>query len=93
MAATVPASSTEYLHIPVTDGSAGIPGEIAVIASCNEPVEADWKSATWDDGSYKLLLGPDGDLTLTAGTYTAWVRLDAAPENVVRRSGPVRVGV
>lgn len=91
--ATVPASSTEFLHIPVADGSGSIPGEIAVISSCNEPVETDWKDATWDDGSYKLLVGPAGDLTLTAGTYTAWVRLDAPPEKVVRRSGPVRVGV
>jgi hypothetical protein len=90
--ATVPASSTEYLHIPVADGSASIPGEIAVIASCDEPEETDWKPATWDDGSYKLLIGPSGDLTLTAGTYTAWVRLDAPPEMVVRRSGAVRVG-
>ncbi|MFD9949708.1 hypothetical protein ACFWYW_55520 [Nonomuraea sp. NPDC059023] len=90
--ANLPASSKEYLHIPVTDGSSGIPGEIAVIASCNEPQEADWKAATWDSGAYKLLIGPGGTLTLAAGTYTAWVRLTAAPEVVVRRSGPVRVG-
>lgn len=90
--ANVPASSTEYLHIPVADGSAGIPGEIAVIASCGEPVESDWKTAVWDDGSYKLLIGPEGVLTLTQGTYTVWIRLDAPPESVVRRSGPVRVG-
>ncbi|MFB4265327.1 hypothetical protein [Nonomuraea sp. GTA35] len=91
--ATVPASSVEYLHIPVADGSAGIPGEIAVISSCDEPVEADWKDAVWDDGNYKLLIGPGTALPLVAGTYTAWVRLDAPPEKVVRRSGPVRVGV
>ena len=90
--ATIPAGSTEYLYIPVTDGSAGIPGEIAVIASCAEPVESDWKDAAWDAGSYKLLIGPGGALTLAQGTYTAWIRLDAPPEIVVRRSGPVRVG-
>lgn len=91
--ANVPASSKEYLHIPVADGSAGIPGEIAVIPSGVEPVEDDWKDAVWDNGSYKLLIGPAGSLTLTPGTYTAWVRLEAPPEKVVRRSGPVRVGV
>ncbi|MFG1683512.1 hypothetical protein ACGFNP_25310 [Nonomuraea sp. NPDC049269] len=90
--ATVPASSTEYLHIPVADGSASIAGEIAVIDSCAEPVESDWKAAAWDAGSYKLLIGPGGVLTLTQGTYTAWIRLEAPPESVVRRSGAVRVG-
>lgn len=90
--ASVPASSTEYLHIPVEDGSASISGEIAVIASCSEPVEGDWKDATWDSGSYKVLIGPGSDLPLVAGTYTAWVRLDAPPEKVVRRSGSVQVG-
>lgn len=90
--ATVPATSIEYLYIPVVDGSAGIPAEIAVIASCNEPAESDWKAATWDDGSYKVLIGPTTSLPLTAGTYTAWVRLDVAPEKAIRRSGPVRVG-
>lgn len=90
---TVPTTSTEYLYVPVADGSASIPGEIAVISSCAEPVESDWKDATWDDGSYKLLIGPTTSLALTAGTYTAWVRLDAPPEKVVRRSGPVRIGV
>jgi len=90
--ATLPVTSTEYLHITVEDGSASIPGEIAVIDSCNEPEEDDWKTATWDSGDYKLLIGPDGDLTLAAGTYTAWVRLDAPPEKVVRRSGSIKVG-
>lgn len=90
--ATVPASSTEYLRIAVEDGSASIPGEIAVIDSCAEPSEDDWKTAAWDDGSYKLLIGPEGDLTLTAGKYVAWVRLTSPPEKVVRRSGPVHVG-
>ncbi|MFI6496893.1 hypothetical protein [Nonomuraea typhae] len=90
--ATVPASSKEYLHIPVEDGSASIPGEIAVISSCAEPADSDWKAATWDNGVYKLLIGPGTALALAAGTYTAWLRLTAAPEKVVRRSGPVRVG-
>lgn len=88
----VPASSKEFLHIPVADGSSSIPGEIAVIASCAEPAESDWKTATWDNGNYKVLVGPGTSLPLTTGTYTAWVRLTASPEVIVRRSGPVRVG-
>lgn len=88
--ANVPASSKEYLHIPVTDGSASIPAEIAVV-TCDKPEEGDWKTATWDSGSYKLLIGPGTDLALAAGIYTAWIRLDAPPELVVRRSGPVHV--
>jgi hypothetical protein len=89
--AYVPATSIEYLRIPVVDGSGSIPGQIAVVAS-GEPTEDDWKTAAWDNGSYKLLIGPGTDLPLTAGVYTAWVRLDAPPEKVVRRSGPIRVG-
>lgn len=91
--ATVPASSKEYLHIAVADGSAGIPGEIAVVSSSAEPAEDDWRDAVWDAGVYKVLIGPTTVLALAAGTYTAWVRLDAPPEKVVRRSGPVRIGV
>ena len=92
--ASVPASSVEYLHIPVADGASDIPGEIAVITSCNEPLETDWKDAIWDSGggSYKVLNGPGTTLPLTSGRYSAWVRLDAPPELVVRRSGPVKVG-
>jgi hypothetical protein len=89
--ASIPATSTEYLHIPVTDGSASIPAEIAVVAS-GEPVESDWKAAVWDSGTYKLLIGPGTVLPLTEGFYMAWIRLDAPPETVVRRSGSVRVG-
>lgn len=88
----VPASSKEYLHIPVTDGSVSIAGEIAAISTCNEPVEGDWKAATWDSGSYKVLIGPGTGLTLAAGSYVAWVRLTATPEKIVRRSGPFKVG-
>lgn len=90
--ATVPASSVEYLHIPVSGGSSAIVGEIAVVDSCDEPSESDWQAATWDDGVYKVLIGPTTSLALVAGTYTAWIRLTASPEMVVRRSGPVRVG-
>lgn len=90
--ANVASTSKEFLHIPVDDGSASIAGEIAVISTCGEPGESDWKAATWDSGSYKLLVGPGTSLPLAAGTYTAWVRLEAAPEKVVRRSGPIRVG-
>jgi len=88
----VAASSKEFLHIPVEDGSAVIPGEIAVVGSCAEPAESDWKAATWDGGSYKVLIGPGTALPLAAGVYSAWVRLDAPPETIVRRSGPIRVG-
>jgi hypothetical protein len=88
---TVPTTSVEYLYVPVVEGSASIPGEIAVV-DAGEPAEDDWRDATWDDGSYKVLIGPGTGLPLTAGLYTAWVRLDAPPEKVVRRSGLLNVG-
>jgi hypothetical protein len=90
--AGIAATSKEYLHIPVDDGAADISAEIAVVAG-GEPAEADWLPATWDgDGSYKVLIGPGTALMLTPGVYTAWVRIDAPPEEPVRRSGPILVG-
>lgn len=74
--AVIPASSTEYLHVPVTASPAG----------------SEWRTASWDDGSARLLIGPGTDTVLTAGDYRVWISIDPpGAENVIRQSGVLSV--
>jgi hypothetical protein len=86
----IPASSTEYVRVPVT-GPVSLPGlvvEVAVITSAADPVTADWKSAAWSGGSAILLVGPGSAVPLTVGvSYSVWVRVTSSPEIPVMRSG------
>lgn len=89
----IPASSTEYLHIPVTAPAGvdltGTPVKIAVVAHAANPSGAEWKTAEWVDGAARLLIGPDGGvLALTRGTYRVWIAIDPpGAENITRQSG------
>jgi hypothetical protein len=89
----IPASSTEYLHIPVTAPAGtdltGTPVKIAVVAHRDNPASPEWKTAEWIDGAARLLIGPDGGvLTLAHGVYHVWIHIDPpGAETVVRRAG------
>lgn len=89
----IPASSTEYLKIPVTAAPgvdlAGTPIRIAVVAHANNPINAEWQTAEWVDSEARILIGPDsGALTLTHGNYRVWISVDpAGAENIVRQAG------
>lgn len=93
----IPASSTEYLHIPVTAPAgvdlAGAPVQIAVVAHADNPADAEWKTADWADGNARLLIGPDGGtLTLTRGTYRVWIAIDPpGAENITRQAGVLNI--
>ena len=93
----IPASSTEYLHVPVTAHTgadrAGSPERVAVVAHGDHPNEAEWQPAEWVDGAARLLIGPDGGaFALTRGTYRVWIAVDPpGPENVVRLSGTLNI--
>lgn len=93
MTATIPATSVEYLHIPVTGALSSMPVEIAVVPA--EPADADWRTAAWDTTGptldAKVLIGPGTPLELPAGVYSAWVRVTATPETPVLRAGLVRI--
>lgn len=76
--------------------------QIAFITSPPEtasPGASDWKTASWetdtttdpDEYSAKCLVGPGGAVTLTAGTYYAWVKITDSPEVPVKYSGIVKV--
>ena len=93
----IPASSTEYLHIPIT-APAGTdlttaPMRIAVVAHADNPADAEWHTAEWVDGNARLLIGPDGGaLELTSGTYRVWVAVDPpGAENITRQAGVLRI--
>lgn len=87
----VPSISREYLHVPVTGATGSMPVEIAVVARTAEPVDEDWQAALWDGSDAKLLIGPGTDLALAAGFYSVWVRVTAAPELPVLRSGLLQI--
>jgi hypothetical protein len=92
----IPASSTEYLHVPVT-APAGVdltaaPVRIAVVAHRDNPADDEWNTASWEAGSARILIGPGTDVLLTAGDYKVWINLDPpGSENIVRRAGILSV--
>ncbi|WP_372344728.1 hypothetical protein [Streptomyces sp. KL116D] len=93
----IPASSTEFLHVPVT-APAGVdvtawPVKIAVVAHGDNPTGTEWKTAEWADGAARLLIGPDGGvLAFTRGDYRVWITFDPpGAENIVRLSGSLKI--
>lgn len=93
----IPASSTEYLHIPVTGPTSvdldGSPVRIAAVAHGDNPAATEWQTAEWAGSEARLLIGPDGGvLTLTRGTYRVWVAVDPpGAENLVRLAGTLTI--
>jgi hypothetical protein len=92
----IPASSTEFLHVPVTAPQGvditGTPPKLAVLPVTNRsnPETGDWHTGDWADGTEaRLLIGPDGGaVTLSRGDYRVWVSFDPpGSENIVRLSG------
>lgn len=92
----IPASSTEYLHVPVA-GPAGVdltaaPVKIAVVAHRDNPAAGEWKTAAWDDGEARLLIGPGTAVVLARGDYRVWVSVDPpGAENITRHAGHLGV--
>ena len=96
------ASSREYVTIPVVGVDAtgtriDLSGDAVAIAAVlgdadATPEEADWLTASWAAaGQATILIGPDGDVELTAGLYQMFVRVTDNPEAPVLRSGALRV--
>lgn len=93
----IPASSTEYVHVPVTAPAgtdlSGSPVKIAVVAHGDNPADTEWHTAEWADGVARLLVGPDGGaVTLTRGNYRVWTTFDPpGAENLVRLAGSLTI--
>lgn len=74
--------------------------EFAFTTGSTKPGVDDWTTGSWDGdeprqptGEYvaQVLVGPDGDIELEAGTYTGWVRVTDDPERPVIPYGQLRV--
>ncbi|WP_394436271.1 hypothetical protein [Streptomyces sp. SGAir0957] len=92
----IPASSTEFVHVPVAAPGVdltGLPVRVAVVAHGDNPADTEWHAAEWAEGAARLLIGPDGGaLTLSRGTYRVWVSFDPpGAENIVRLSGSLTI--
>lgn len=92
----IPASSIEYVHIPVTLPAGVDTGStlvrIAVVAHRADPADSEWHDAEWSGSDARILVGPDSGLALTAGDYRVWINLDPpGVENVVRKAGILSV--
>ncbi|MGH3099271.1 MAG: hypothetical protein ACRDMV_25100 [Streptosporangiales bacterium] len=97
----IPAVSTEYVYSTIT-ADHDITGDTAEVAApLKAAAPSTWTSATVTgvadngDGTWtatvRILLGSDGDMTLTAGTYDYWLRLTDTPEKPARNAGPIQV--
>jgi hypothetical protein len=92
----IPATSTEYVHIPVAlpagvDSSA-TPVRVALVSHRANPADSEWHDAEWAGSDARILIGPGAGLTLTAGDYRVWINLDPpGSEDVVRKAGILSV--
>jgi hypothetical protein len=91
------ASSSEYLCIPVSGPVANLTGYTVSIALVSvltggEPATADYKSAIWLNGEAARQFTPNAGTEYLPGEYTAFVRVQATPEDVRLTSGRVRIG-
>lgn len=89
----IPASSSEYIFVPVRGPVTDLTiytGSIAIMPEgSNEPVNGDYQAAAWIGG--QLAYKPTAN-QYTAGNYMVWVRLIAGSEDVRMISGRLRVG-
>lgn len=106
MVAQISTASLEYVRVPMSATSSGAAYnptsdavQMAFLATNTAPVSGDWKTASWDTDSTTVpatyraqcLVGPSGTVTLTAGTYTVWVKVTDSPEVPVKRAGLLKV--
>lgn len=91
MALYISSLSLEWLRYPVTsDPSTNLEAssvEFAFKAPGTNPVEGDWKAGSWETIDGELMarcrVGPSGVITLTAGRYKVWLRVNTGGERPV----------
>lgn len=91
-------SSREFIRVAASADAAingapidlTTPPKIAFLTGSDNPDDADWHDAAWDDGYARLMLGPD-DVALTVGTHWVWITFAAGAEQPVERAGRLRV--
>lgn len=97
----VPATSLQDVPVAWPATKVGKDVEIAISPRTvpeTEPLDADYKNATWDgtSGTATIQVGPgagSGGFVLAAGEYIVWTRLtDDGANKPVRRYGTLTVG-
>jgi hypothetical protein len=96
--AYMPATSKEDLFVKWGVEAVGLPVEIAVIPHTTperEPVDAEYKTASWDGatGWALLLIGAGSAVVLTPAEYVVWSRVTSGARKPVRRHGYLTIGV
>lgn len=93
--------ATQYLDVPLLRPDtvpAGSTVAIAIVPRGTRPVTADFRAAAWGEcGGHpaaSILVGPGvgAALSLTAGNYDVWLRVDASPESAWLHAGTLMVG-
>jgi hypothetical protein len=89
----ISSQSTEYILVAVTASVVvtGDPVALAFTAPGADPVSGDWLTGSWVNGKARILVGPGGAKTLTAGSWDLWVRVTDNPEIPVRRVDQITV--
>lgn len=93
---TISQLSTEYVLVPISATKEGVSYnptgdevEMAFMPNANQqPGNDDWQEASWDTDTsniiypynVKCLVGPEGTITLTTGTYVIYVKIFDNPE-------------
>ncbi|MGH3095114.1 MAG: hypothetical protein ACRDMV_03840 [Streptosporangiales bacterium] len=97
---TIPAISIEYLHVPVnasvtldeqTVEITALTGQGTVPDASTTWTTAEWTGDAGESRTARILIGPDADLELAAGSYTVWCRVHDDPEVPVRAAGPLKL--
>lgn len=95
-----PATSLEWVKVPVNASEAGAPIDPTVDAvalaflatSTGDPVDADWvEDSDWETYAgvhyARCLVGPGGAIELAAGRYRVFVKITDSPEAPQRYAG------
>jgi hypothetical protein len=94
--------STEYVSIGVSftvaNNAIDPTGDDVSFAFCApgvEPASGDWHAGSWAEGGppylAQFLVGPSGQVTLTAGTWEVWIKVQDTPEVPVKHAATLTI--
>lgn len=96
--------SLEYIRVPVSVKESGSPidptsDSVALSFPTEGSAPTLWNPGTWETDATttpttylaRVLVGPNGDIELTAGLYDVWVRITDNPEVPARKSGNLQI--
>jgi hypothetical protein len=98
-AVEIAATSTEFVRVTAVSKAAGstitpaAPPKFAFLpaSATDNPVTEDWLTGEWAAPHARILVGPGGAITLTAGEYRVWLTWEAGTEAPVYRTGTLTV--